>query len=766
MNSFRGIAVPWLAAVLAFVPAARAQQNAPHLGYVYPAGGRQGSTFQVKVGGQFLAGVTAVYVFGGSVQATVIEHNKPLTPREINALREKLQGSQKKGRDAAALKEIAGIREQIAATLRRNANPVISETVTLQVTADREAEPGKREFRLATPRGLSNPLVFCVGQLPEFSEARPKIGNPLQGRTEDGEMIITLPATVNGQIIPGDGDLSRLRARPGQQFLPGDADGYRFRARQGQQLVVAVSARELIPYLADAVPGWFQAAVALYDAAGNEVAYDDDYRFHPDPVLHYEIPRDGDYVIEIKDAIYRGREDFVYRLTLGELPFVTGIYPLGGRAGVSTPVEIKGWNLLVDSLTMDAGDRGPGIYPLWVRSGELVSNRMPFAVDTLPEGFAKEPNNSQESAQRITLPITLNGRIDQPGDWDVFSFTGRAGDEIVAEVLGRRLDSPLDSLLRLTDAAGRQLAFNDDHEDKGAGLYTHHADSLIAATLPANGTYYLYLGDAQQKGGAEYAYRLRVSAPRPDFDLRVAPSAINVLVGANVPITVYALRRDGFSGDIALTLKDAPRGYTLSGGLVPAGRDKVRLTLTVPPRPQREPLSISLVGHAMIQGREVVRPAAPADDMMQAFAYRHLVPAEDLRVMATGRGAAQAPRILGAQPVIIPAGGTARIRVAMPTIRLFEKVQFELSEPPDGISVREVLPGRQGAEIVLQCDGEKAKPGLKGNLIVNVSGERAPPPGNEKAQAARRRIPLGTLPAIPFEIGKGTVGEAHVSIKP
>ena len=50
-------------------------------------------------------------------------------------------------------------------------------------------------------------------------------------------------------------------------------------------------------------------------------------------MLYYEIPEDGEYVVEIKDSIYRGREDFVYRITLGELPFVTSIFPLGGPAG-------------------------------------------------------------------------------------------------------------------------------------------------------------------------------------------------------------------------------------------------------------------------------------------------------------------------------------------------------------------------------------------------------------------------------------------------
>ena len=55
----------------------------------------------------------------------------------------------------------------------------------------------------------------------------------------------------------------------------------------------------------------------------------------------YKIPEDGQYVIEIKDAIYRGRPDFVYRLAVGELPFVTSIFPLGGRAGTQTTVELR-----------------------------------------------------------------------------------------------------------------------------------------------------------------------------------------------------------------------------------------------------------------------------------------------------------------------------------------------------------------------------------------------------------------------------------------
>jgi hypothetical protein len=237
----------------------------------------------------------------------------------------------------------------------------------------------------------------------------------------------------------------------------------------------------------------------------------------------------------------------------------------------------------------------------------------------------------------------VNGRIERPGDWDVFRFEGRADDEVVAEVYARRLDSPLDSVLKLTDANGQKLIANDDHEDKGNGLVTHHADSLLRTTLPVNGTYYLHIGDAQYKGGAAYGYRLRISSPQPDFELRVIPSSINARAGANVPITVHALRKDGFSNYITLALRDAPTGFRLNGRRVPAGKDQVRLTLKVPPKPLKEPLSLCLEGRAVIQGREIVRPAVPADDMMQAFMYRHLVPAKDLKVAVIRRAKPKVP---------------------------------------------------------------------------------------------------------------------------
>jgi hypothetical protein len=765
MNAFQRLVMFGLAALSATGPRLRAQQNPPHIGYVYPAGGEKGTSFRVLVGGENLDGFAQVLVSGGGVTASLIEQTKPLTPKERNLLREQLQQLQEKRQSAFGgpagsgeakigqpatppvrpendaktpatppvwtendAKMLADLRQKLATNPRRPPNPAIAERVVLQVSLAPDAAPSERELRLVTRAGLTNPLVFQVGQLPEIT-APEEPGSPPPAETK-----IILPVTVNGRIMPGA------------------ADRYRFSARQGQQLVMAVFARALIPYLADAVPGWCQATLALYDASGKELAYDDEYHFDPDPVLSYQIPRDGEYVIEIKDALYRGREDFVYRIFVGELPFLTAIFPLGGQTGKPTAVDIAGWNLPEHQMTPTVS--APGLQLLSLRTGELLPNRISYLVDTLPEKLEREPNDSPETAQPMVLPVIVNGRVDRPGDWDVFRFDGKAGQEIIAEVQARRLGSPLDSVLKVTDATGQQLALNDDHEDKGSGLITQHADSYLSVKLPANGAYLVYLGDTQHKGGPDYAYRLRLSEPRPDFELRVTPASLNVRSGGNVALTVWAIRRDGFTGEISLALAHAPAGFTLSGARLPANQDRVSITLAAPPAHPLGLVSLEIDGHATIGGQPVTRAAVPAEDMMQAFAYRHLVPARQLIADVVGAVPGRLPiRIVGATSVRIPVGGTGRIRVSVPTETRQNRITFQLSEPPEGISLESVsatLAG--GSELLLRGDAAKAKPGLCGNLIVQAFAQRIQEAKPGQPSGNRPAIPIATLPAIPFEV--------------
>jgi hypothetical protein len=718
-------------ALILLAAAALAQQQpqpAPHTGYVYPAGGRQGTTFEVLVGGQALNGVNNAYLSGPGASVRIVEYERPMTNNQANDLREQMQELQKKRQadpakfPAVDMEKLLEIREKLQKFIRRPMNPAIAETVRIEIALAADAAPGRRELRLATPNGMTNPVVFQVGTLPEWTRksaeaiTAPGAAKPAQARnitpstSPSAPAAVTLPVVINGQIMPGA------------------VDRYRFTAAKGQRLVVEACARELIPYISDAVPGWFQATLALRDAAGREVQYADHYTFRPDPVLYYEIPADGPYTLEIKDSIYRGREDFVYRITVGELPFVTSIFPLGGKAGARAAIDVTGWNLPAARITKTY--KTPGVESIYGAQ---------FAVDTLPEMFEKG------TKQKLKLPTIVNGRIDHPGEQDVYRIDGKAGEEVVAEIVARRLDSPLDSILRLTDAKGKELAVNDDTEDKASGLLTHHADSHLQLKLPANGTYYLTVADSQHKGGPAYGYRLRVSRPRPDFELRVTPSGINARSGGSTPVTVYAIRRDGFDGEIAVRLKEAPPGFKLDGATIPAGQSSVRMTLTAPPVHIESPAELVFEGHA----GDLHHLAIAADDMMQAFYYHHLTPATAVVARVLGLQRGPMPwKGFGDKPVKLAAGGVATVQIPVPP-RLGGDVKIALNDPPEGITIQSVTPVRDGVSVVLRAD-PKAKPGMKGNLILDAFVERTVT--NPQNKQVTRRQPLGTLPAAPYEI--------------
>lgn len=653
--------MPFVVALLGILsqsPNAHAQAR-PYIGFVYPAGGQQGTTFRVRVGGQNLDQVSEAIVSGDGVSAKIVEFRRKLGPQEIQLLREqvnelkgvpppKKKGDGKKDKkpadkpataktkepptpakdapplDPAARKLVEKIETRIAEYAQRPACNSIATIVIVDVTIAPEAEPGRRQLVLGTPHGASNPLVFDVGQLPEVSR-QPMITAEFQvlGKeelalrkrpVEQEETRITLPCTMNGQIASGE------------------VNRYRFTARKGQRLVIAARARQLTPYIADAVPGWFQPVLTLRNARGTEVAYNDDYRFQPDPVILFQVPESGEYVLHIADALYRGREDFVYRISIGQLPFVTSVFPLGCQAGTDAAVRMSGWNLASAQLVLPGQEAAPGTYSVAAWRNGFASNRVPFAIGTLPECFEAEPNDDRAHAQKIKLPMVINGRIGARGDCDVFEVSGRAGDTVVAEVSARRLDSPLDSLLRITDATGALLALNDDHETPEFAVRTHPADSYLMFKLPADGAYYVHLSDLARAGGDDYAYRLRLSASQPDFALYAVPSTVTMRGKGGTAVSVYVVRKDGFAGPVKVQLKkDAPSGFTASPATLAPNQTTVKLGLKTTRTGTDHPVDLVIEGSAKIAGREVVHAAVPAEDRMEAFLWRHLTPADDLK---------------------------------------------------------------------------------------------------------------------------------------
>jgi len=584
---------------LVFASSALAQTR-PYIGYVYPAGGQQGATFQVRLGGQALDDVHEVLVTGAGVSAKVAEYYRRMNPQEMQLLNEQLRELKKATSAVATASAQKKTAEEMIQRIEKRqreyvATPAcgsISSLVFADVTVAKNAEPGARELRLVTTKGISNPLVFHVGELPEYTR-KPMITATIQvlGKEasalrkrppEEAEARITVPCTVNGQIASGE------------------VNRYRFAAKRGQRFVVSTEARSLIPFIADAVPGWFQPVVSIHDANGKELAFADDYYFSPDPVLHWQPPQDGEYVLAITDAIYRGREDFVYRASISS----------SRREEAHSDVERRSQSLLTSAAT----------------------------IQELPAKSEREPNNTIALAQFTTLPIVINGRIEKPGDSDVFQFTAKSNDTVVAEVTARRVDSPLDSLLKLTDGDGKVIALSDDREDLGAGLNTHHADSWLMATLPADGTYFAHLSDTARKGGEGYSYRLRLSRPRPDFELRVVPSSISLRTNSTASVTVYAQRKEGLARSITLALTNAPPGFSADPVKLPLGQTSARLTIRGPKTPTKTPVNLTIVGTSPVGEKLVIREAVPAEDRMQAFLWRQLAPATELKALVFDPG--------------------------------------------------------------------------------------------------------------------------------
>ena len=749
--------------------------NEPHIGFAFPAGAQQGNTLEVQIGGQYFKGSTNVFVSGEGVSVELLHYSVKYESRRIGQIYrnrddgkitlndEKTPDNRKK----AAIKRIAQAEAQIklidlpAGVDRNNKkavqkyyktnkkeqfNPQLQDRLRVRIRVAKNAPPGERELRVYTPAGLSNPVYFQVGTLEEVLETEPN-----DDHMSPDLQTVPVPSVINGQIRPGD------------------MDHFRFEATKGDSIVVDVAARRIIPYLADAVPGWFQAVVALYDEDGKEVAYQDDYKFNPDPVLFFDVPETGNYTLSIRDSIYRGREDFIYRIAIGELPFITGIFPLGAREGNDVDIALSGRNLPKSRLTGKLPQDGFEVRHISLRKDGYRSNQMPFAIGDKNEVLEVEPNSIPAQAQPIKLPLVVNGRIGRIGDRDIFCFQGRKGNSVSVEVIARRLNSPLDSVIMLTGPGLTKPVRNDDYSDKdkthlhlGSGLVTHHADSYLLHELATTGTYFIEIVDTQNQGGHDYAYRLRISNSNPDFKLRMEPSGLHIGPGGTAAFSVRALRLDGFQDKITLEASELPNGFAMSQTVIPKGSDTARFTITAPKQIEGKLVSPKISGMGIINGSPVHRQAVPVDDQMQAFLYRHLVPARELVLAPVEK---RPPVVLHAR---IPKSGIIELQAGKATRIILEGnmagpqrgFPVKLDNPPEGFSLeKNGWIGKQK----LKGKNKKEKPKFEKNKAVGsieITVDESIDPGTKLSLVLVAELRRGKdtirypAPAIPIKVVK------------
>lgn len=517
----------------------------PSVSYIFPAGGQRGTRVEFKVGGHYLHAAAAFEMLGQGVQASarVCKTNTVWFEGPLIPLP--------------------------ASQLAEDYPKDYAGTVTIAP----DAVPGPRSWRVSNSQGVTAARPFIVGDLPEIIE-REIDGSPIPVRVE-------LPVTVNGRIFPRE-----------------DVDLWTFIAGIGEEITCKVQAGRIGSALDTRLelldPQGRPMMEALAGSGG-------------DPQLSFKAPQDGLYQVRIHDINFGGLQHFIYRLTLTREPVVQSVFPFGGRRGTKTSFALTGTALptRTASLGMPANASGSFVprFPFETR----MANAVLIEVDDLPEHLESEPNQASSQQGTVEVPAVVNGRIDPPGDVDVWEFRASKDQVLDLDLRARRLGSLLNSVLEVLDASGKELARNDD-------LSGDETDSRLTFKAPTDGNYFARVQERYaQRGGPRFGYRLRISPPAaPGFALKLAANAVTVVrefrgltdvqkklrpTPKPAQLRIEAERLGGFNGEIEIVVEGLPKGVTIQGGKIAANQARTDLVFTASPE-----CTVS-VSHLGIHGR-------------------------------------------------------------------------------------------------------------------------------------------------------------------
>ncbi|MFC1746196.1 hypothetical protein ACFL35_19550, partial [Candidatus Riflebacteria bacterium] len=230
----------------------------------------------------------------------------------------------------------------------------------------------------------------------------------------------------------------------------------------------------------------------------------------------------------------------------------------------------------------------------------------------------------------------------------------------------------------------------------------------------------------------------------------MTPSGINLSPGMDTAVKVHVLRFDGFTGEIELEFDNQPlfwdptKKLSIDGGKVPAGKDVMNFTIRAPAIKMPKICKLSIIGKSRINGREIKRKVQGADNIMQAFLWRHLVAASEMIAVINNRRFMVSPRLLNETPVHIPPGGNVEIKYAVK--KLYAKrdriSSLKLIDPPEGLKLSSYNITPAGVNLTLDYNGEEA---LSDNVVVEVLIKRG--------KKGNFLVSGGFLPCIPLKIG-------------
>lgn len=426
----------------------------------------------------------------------------------------------------------------------------------IKLTVAADAMPGVRDLRVLTPQGVSTVAQLVVVEDPVIVE---------QAKNDSAAeaQAITLPATICGCIEKAE-----------------DVDFFKFNVEAGQSLVFHVRSQRLQDRIHD-LQAHSDPILTIRNAQGSTIAAADNV-FQGDPFLCHRFEQAGEYLLEMRDVRYSGNQYWEYAVEIHSRPFVRSVFPLAFAAGKETKLTAIGSQLAANGagfqpaleLPLPAGNVANlphGVNRLRLPFAERPSNPVATYITDLPA--IMEPAEDNNDAAKVlaaqpsalSLPCVINGRIEAQGDVDCFVFEAKKGDNLSFEVKARRLQSELDSTIRIVNEKGQTLVENDDLKLGKRGWQDSWIENWSA---PADGKYVLEIRDLHLRGGTEFVYAIECTPARPYFNLYADTDKTNLSPGVNGVMWVKVERKNGFTGAVQLHVDGLPVGITAECGRI------------------------------------------------------------------------------------------------------------------------------------------------------------------------------------------------------
>ncbi|MCH7989838.1 MAG: PPC domain-containing protein [Planctomycetes bacterium] len=397
----------------------------------------------------------------------------------------------------------------------------------LSVTIPPKATPGLCWIRLFNLEGVSALKPFIVGTLDEISEKEPN------SRLSEAHRLETSKVVINGVLSKN-----------------GEVDTFAVELKKGETLVASMLANRM---LASPMDGILQ----IVSPRGFVLEQNDD-AFGFDPQIVFTAPQDGLYYVRTfafpatpnSSIRFSGASSYVYRLTITTGPFVDHVFPLAFNRSTKYRRQLFGWNVPheFNGIEISTDEKNETT----VLHHPELANTLSLRVTPHSVAVEKEPNNAA-APQVVSIPVTLTGRIDSPGDVDSYRFSAKKGEKLLFRIESRKLGYPLDPVLRLFDSAGKLLK---EQETRSKGVF----DEQLAYTMPADGDYRLDVTDLHSAGGLRYVYLLTLEPQQPNYSLVLKADTFQITPGNPLEIPVTVTREYGFADEIKISIAALPDG--------------------------------------------------------------------------------------------------------------------------------------------------------------------------------------------------------------